>query len=118
MIQTLNCREKLHLFPAEFVLLDKLVFRIECRNHFLLWNTESNFTCRYVAFVSGLETGSRTDNLLAIQLMIDLLTGQLGDEEQQKATASVVRLVVCGNSLSSSTQDKESTTKVNLELLW
>lgn len=89
-----------------------MVLRVENRNHDLLCNIEFNFTCRYVAFVSGLETGAKTDNLLANQLMIDLLTGQLGDEEQQKATACVVRLVVCGNSLSSSTQDKESITKV------
>ena len=70
-----------------------------------------------MAFVSGLETGSKTDNQLANQLMIDLLTGQLGDEEQQKATSNVVRLVVCGNSLSSTTQDKDSITKVRIILL-
>ena len=75
------------------------------------------YAFRYVALVSGLETGSKTDNQLANQLMIDLLTGQLGDEEQQKATSNVVRLIVCGNSLSSTTQDKDSITKVRIGII-
>ncbi len=71
-----------------------------------------SFSPRYVALVSGLEMGRKDEHLLANQLLMDLLTGQLGEDEQQRATAGVVRLVVCGNSLSSATQDKDSVTKV------
>ena len=68
-----------------------------------------------MALVSGLDIGSKTENLIGQQLLIDLLTGQLGDEGQQEDTAKVVRLIVAGNSLSQSTQDKENHSKVNIE---
>jgi DNA polymerase delta subunit 2 len=40
-----------------------------------------------------------------------MITGQLGDEDQQNATAKVVRVIVAGNSLSQDTQDKEQLSK-------
>lgn len=61
----------------------------------------------YIALVSGLELGSGKEDLFAQQLMIDLLTGHLGDEGQQEEISKVVRVIVAGNSLSKSTQDKE-----------
>ena len=67
---------------------------------------------RYVALVSGLELGGPNDDLMAMQLLIDLLAGQLGDEDQQRSTANVVKLIVAGNSLSSSAHDSGATKMV------
>lgn len=65
-----------------------------------------------MAFLSGLEIGDRNEDLMAMQLMVDLLTGQLGDEGQQSATANIVRVVIAGNSLSQETQGKDQLSKV------
>ncbi|KAK6187898.1 hypothetical protein SNE40_005824 [Patella caerulea] len=67
---------------------------------------------RYIAFISGIEIGGKQEKLFQLQLFIDLVTGQLGDEGQQKATSQIVRVIVAGNSLSQSTQDKDSLNKV------
>jgi len=67
---------------------------------------------RYVAFLSGLDLGSSTDDQLRLQLLIDLLTGQLGDTCLQEGIAKVTRVIIAGNSLSRDTQDKEQFTKV------
>ena len=67
---------------------------------------------RYVAILSGLDLGKANDDQLALQLLVDLLTGQLGDECQQKETAKIVRVIIAGNSLSKDTQDKDQLTKV------
>ncbi|CAH1795392.1 unnamed protein product [Owenia fusiformis] len=66
---------------------------------------------KYIAIVSGLDIGSKNENPLNQQLLVDLLTGQLGDECQQEAASNILRVVVAGNSLSSETQDKDSLTK-------
>lgn len=62
---------------------------------------------KYVIFLSGLEIGDASVDNLRLQLLIDLLTGQLGDEQTQRWMAKVVRVVIAGNSLSHLTQDKE-----------
>jgi len=74
-----------------------------------------DWLCRYVAFLSGLDIGDHNEDLMALQLMVDLLTGQLGDEGQQKATANIVRVVIAGNSLSQETQGKDQLSKVSWE---
>ncbi|ESO89002.1 hypothetical protein LOTGIDRAFT_106607 [Lottia gigantea] len=66
---------------------------------------------RYIVLVSGLEMGGKQEKLFQSQLLVDLITGQLGDEGQQESTASIVRVILAGNSLSKSTQDKESLNK-------
>ncbi|KAL4239352.1 DNA polymerase delta subunit 2 [Mactra antiquata] len=66
---------------------------------------------RYLAFVSGLEIGSKSEQQFALQMMIDTLTGFLGDPGQQKGTSNVVGVVFAGNSLSKDTQSKDSLTK-------
>lgn len=66
---------------------------------------------RYLAFVSGLEVGSMTEQQFAIQMFIDLVTGYLGDPCQQEASANIVGVVIAGNSLSKDTQTKDSLTK-------
>lgn len=44
--------------------------------------------------------------------MVDMVTGQVGDMDQQESSSSIVRVIVAGNSLSQDTQDKESLQKV------
>ncbi|KAK2156975.1 hypothetical protein LSH36_201g02010 [Paralvinella palmiformis] len=61
--------------------------------------------------VGILDLGSSTDDQLRLQLLIDLLTGQLGDTCLQEGIAKVTRVIIAGNSLSRDTQDKEQFTK-------
>lgn len=63
--------------------------------------------------VSGLELGGPDERLFALQLLVDLLTGQLGDGDQQLASSRIVRVIIAGNSLSRSTQDRDSLSKVS-----
>jgi DNA polymerase delta subunit 2 len=69
---------------------------------------------KYVVFASGLDIGSETADLLSLQMMADLFTGQLGDPGQQQKFASISRFILAGNSLSEHTQDKESISKVSI----
>ncbi|XVE75719.1 hypothetical protein DITRI_Ditri12bG0115100 [Diplodiscus trichospermus] len=54
---------------------------------------------KYVVFVSGLSIGSSCSNPLQFQLLVDHITGHLGDEEEQGLAAEIVRLVIAGNSV-------------------
>uniref|UniRef100_A0A0D9VP17 DNA polymerase delta small subunit n=1 Tax=Leersia perrieri TaxID=77586 RepID=A0A0D9VP17_9ORYZ len=54
---------------------------------------------KYVVFVSGLSVGSDKFNPLQFQLLIDHITGHLGDENEQKIASNIVRVVVAGNSV-------------------
>ena len=54
---------------------------------------------RYVVFVSGLNVGSAHCNQLALQLMVDYLSGCLGGVEDQAKMRKVVRVIVAGNSI-------------------
>ena len=67
---------------------------------------------RYLAFVSGLEIGSKLEQQFALQMFVDMVTGQLGDPGQQAGTANIVGIVIAGNSLSKDTQTKDTLTKV------
>ncbi|KAL8585414.1 hypothetical protein ACOMHN_046657 [Nucella lapillus] len=66
---------------------------------------------RYVLLVSGLELGGPEERPFSLQLLVDLLTGQVGDGDQQRATSQIARVIVAGNSLSRSTQDRDSLSK-------
>lgn len=66
---------------------------------------------RYVVLVSGLELGGGEERLFSLQLLVDLLTGQLGDGDQQEASSRIARVIIAGNSLSRSTQDRDSLNK-------
>lgn len=57
--------------------------------------------------------GSRADSMMGLQLLVDMVTGQLGDEGEQSGAASISRVILAGNLLSQSTQHKDSTTKVS-----
>lgn len=50
-------------------------------------------------FVSGLNVGSAHCDQLALQLMVDYLSGCLGGVEDQAKMRKVVRVIVAGNSV-------------------
>lgn len=52
--------------------------------------------------------------MLGLQLLLDTVTGHLGDVGEQSGAASISRVLLAGNLLSRSTQDKDSSTKVRL----
>ncbi|XP_022158343.1 DNA polymerase delta small subunit [Momordica charantia] len=54
---------------------------------------------KYVVFVSGLSIGSSISNPLQFQLLVDHITGHLGDEKEQGIAAQIVHVVICGNSV-------------------
>lgn len=54
---------------------------------------------KYVVFVSGLSVGSSASNPLQFQLLVDHITGHLGDEKEQGIAAQIVHVVIAGNSV-------------------
>ncbi|XP_047334811.1 DNA polymerase delta small subunit [Impatiens glandulifera] len=54
---------------------------------------------KYVVFVSGLSIGCTTANPLQFQLLVDHITGHLGDEKEQSIAAEIVHVVIAGNSI-------------------
>ncbi|XP_057507578.1 DNA polymerase delta small subunit isoform X2 [Actinidia eriantha] len=54
---------------------------------------------KYVVFVSGLNVGSSVSNPLQFQLLVDHITGHLGDEKDQSIAAQIVQVVIAGNSV-------------------
>ena len=65
------------------------------------------FFSRYVVLVSGLGIGEEGHHLMNLQLLVDLITGQLGTVEEQEKFSKVVRVILAGDSLSSKTQQKD-----------
>ncbi|KAG7270632.1 hypothetical protein CRUP_010927 [Coryphaenoides rupestris] len=51
------------------------------------------------------------DSMLGLQLLVDMVTGQLGDQGEQSGAATISRVLLAGNLLSQSTQDKEASKK-------
>ena len=63
--------------------------------------------------VSGLGLGSHhADSMLGLQLLVDMVTGQLGGMGEQSRAATISRVLLAGNLLSQNTQDKDASTKV------
>uniref|UniRef100_A0A5B6YQS7 DNA polymerase delta small subunit n=1 Tax=Davidia involucrata TaxID=16924 RepID=A0A5B6YQS7_DAVIN len=54
---------------------------------------------KYVVFVSGLSVGRSSSNPLQFQLLVDHITGHLGDEQEQSIAAEIVQVVIAGNSV-------------------
>ncbi|KAF5198453.1 Dna polymerase delta subunit [Thalictrum thalictroides] len=54
---------------------------------------------KYVVFVSGLSVGSGASNPLQFQLLVDHITGHLGDDKEQVVASKIVRVVIAGNSV-------------------
>jgi len=65
----------------------------------------------YILFASGLELGGQDERTFQMQLLADLVSGQLGDCGQTSASAAISHVILAGNSLSSCTQDKDSLSK-------
>uniref|UniRef100_A0A672L9A5 DNA polymerase delta subunit 2 n=1 Tax=Sinocyclocheilus grahami TaxID=75366 RepID=A0A672L9A5_SINGR len=83
-----------------------------CRINFHLLTFAVFWLHRFVLLASGLGlNGSRADSTMGLQLLVDMVTGQLGDEGEQSGAASISRVILAGNLLSQSAQDKDSTTK-------
>ncbi|XP_007475910.3 DNA polymerase delta subunit 2 isoform X1 [Monodelphis domestica] len=67
---------------------------------------------RFVLLVSGLGLGGCSgESLLGTQLMVDVVTGQLGDEGEQSSAAHISRVILAGNLLSQNTQSRDSISK-------
>ncbi|NWS50068.1 DPOD2 polymerase, partial [Probosciger aterrimus] len=67
---------------------------------------------RFVLLVSGLGLGSGSgDSLLSTQLLLDVVTGQLGAEGQQSCAAHISRVILAGNMLSQNTQSRDTLNK-------
>ncbi|XP_065180584.1 DNA polymerase delta subunit 2-like [Sycon ciliatum] len=57
---------------------------------------------KYVMMVSGMSVGEDTADQLALQLFLDLVTGQLGSDEDSQLYSRVVRVIVAGDSICNS----------------
>ncbi|NXN31232.1 DPOD2 polymerase, partial [Nycticryphes semicollaris] len=67
---------------------------------------------RFVLLVSGLGLGSGSgEALLSTQLMVDVVTGQLGAEGQQSCAAHISRVILAGNLLSQNAQNRDTINK-------
>ncbi|CAA7406527.1 unnamed protein product [Spirodela intermedia] len=54
---------------------------------------------KYVVFISGLTVGGSSFNPLQFQLLVDHISGHLGDDEEQHMASRIVRVVIAGNSV-------------------
>ncbi|KAL2632818.1 hypothetical protein R1flu_004297 [Riccia fluitans] len=54
---------------------------------------------KYVALVSGLMCGGSDTNPLQVQLLVDHLTGHLGEVQEQSLSAQIVHIVIAGDSV-------------------
>ncbi|NXL68838.1 DPOD2 polymerase, partial [Chordeiles acutipennis] len=67
---------------------------------------------QFVLLVSGLGLGSGSgESLLSTQLLVDLVTGQLGAEGEQSCAAHISHLILAGNLLSQNTQSRDTINK-------
>ncbi|XP_003977449.2 DNA polymerase delta subunit 2 [Takifugu rubripes] len=66
----------------------------------------------FVLLASGLGLGSsRADSMLGLQLLVDMVTGQLGEQQEQNGAATISRIILAGNLLSQNTQEKDAALK-------
>ncbi|NXS55570.1 DPOD2 polymerase, partial [Brachypteracias leptosomus] len=67
---------------------------------------------QFVLLVSGLGLGSGSgESLLGTQLLVDVVTGQLGAEGEQSCAAQISRVILAGNLLSQNTQSRDTINK-------
>ncbi|NWU51287.1 DPOD2 polymerase, partial [Dromas ardeola] len=67
---------------------------------------------QFVLLVSGLGLGSGSgESLLSTQLLVDVVTGQLGAEGEQSCAAQISRVILAGNLLSQNTQSRDTINK-------
>lgn len=80
---------------GDFLVQDVLEAGLPSQLEFPLKSRED----KYVILVSGLNIGSSTCNPLQFQLLVDHITGHLGDEQEQGIAAEIVHVVIAGNSV-------------------
>ncbi|XP_030526063.1 DNA polymerase delta small subunit [Rhodamnia argentea] len=80
---------------GDFLVQDVLEAGLPSQLEFPLKSRED----KYVVLVSGLSIGSSTCNPLQFQLLVDHITGHLGDEQEQGIAAEIVHVVIAGNSV-------------------
>ncbi|XP_039160271.1 DNA polymerase delta small subunit isoform X3 [Eucalyptus grandis] len=80
---------------GDFLVQDVLEAGLPSQLEFPLKSRED----KYVVLVSGLNIGSSTCNPLQFQLLVDHITGHLGDEQEQGIAAEIVHVVIAGNSV-------------------
>nr|XP_022333018.1 DNA polymerase delta subunit 2-like [Crassostrea virginica] len=66
---------------------------------------------KHIVLISGLEIGSKEEEIFTLQLFVDMVTGMLGNSAEEGHSSEICRVIVAGNSLSASTQDKDSLQK-------
>ncbi|KAJ7305101.1 hypothetical protein JRQ81_010941 [Phrynocephalus forsythii] len=72
-------------------------------------------TDRFVLLVSGLGLGGKSgESLLGTQLLVDMVTGQLGAEAEQSGAALISRVILAGNLLSQNTQSRDTVNKISV----
>lgn len=67
---------------------------------------------KYIVLISGLGLCENSDILLPLQLLIDTVTGFLGEQYEQQRAAKIVRFIIAGNFLSEDKKDSEFITKI------
>ncbi|XP_018009664.1 DNA polymerase delta subunit 2-like [Hyalella azteca] len=67
-----------------------------------------------ILLVSGLELGGCAKELLSVQLLTDYITGNLGHLQVQKTAASIVRVVIAGNSIANEKTERQKVDKLAL----
>jgi len=65
----------------------------------------------YVLMVSGLSIGGKDEKTLQIQLLLDYITGMIGESLDNELSSKIVHMIVAGNNISGDTLDKESQSK-------
>lgn len=65
------------------------------------------FPDRYIVFMSGLELGTNSNDLLNLQLFVDFLSGDFYDDTFEGLICNTERLIIVGNSLDSTTQSRD-----------
>ncbi|CAO3693059.1 unnamed protein product [Umbelopsis ramanniana] len=54
---------------------------------------------KYVALLSGLNFGAGGDSSIRLEMLLEYLTGELGDSEDSQASQSIVKVILAGNSV-------------------
>lgn len=60
----------------------------------------------YVAFVSGLEIGSKYNDV-CLTMLKKFLRGEIGGEKERKLSSQIKRLIICGNSIQEPTNQDD-----------
>uniref|UniRef100_A0A7C9ENC8 Uncharacterized protein n=1 Tax=Opuntia streptacantha TaxID=393608 RepID=A0A7C9ENC8_OPUST len=87
------------MHPDDHLVLEDESGRVKLEGPGLLPSAYVTGDDKYVVFISGLNVGGSTTNPLQFQLLIDHITGHLGDEKEQRIAAEIVHVVIAGNSV-------------------